>query len=216
MPIYSALTVVTPPAVEPVTLATAKAHLRVDNNDDDTLIATYLTAARNWAEEYLGRTLITQQLQYVIQPQPFTGAFPYLALPFPVAIYPLWYPWPDAMNYPTELPRAPVQSVDAISYGVWGSPDVVIAADQYQADLNFGRIQFTPGAAPPSSDHLAITFTAGYGADGSAVPGAIIAGILMLLSAMYENRGDVPGEPPATARMLLAMYRRVSFGGGST
>ena len=58
---YRSLTRQTPPAVEPVTLSEAKAHLRVDSTDDDAYIATLITAAREWVEAYLDRTLVHTQ-----------------------------------------------------------------------------------------------------------------------------------------------------------
>ena len=54
------LNLITPPAVEPVTLADAKAHLKVDTTDDDALITALITAARARAEWHTGRALITQ------------------------------------------------------------------------------------------------------------------------------------------------------------
>jgi uncharacterized phiE125 gp8 family phage protein len=50
----------TPPATEPVSLAEAKLFLRVDNTDEDTLITELITVARRAAEEYIGKSLITQ------------------------------------------------------------------------------------------------------------------------------------------------------------
>ena len=38
-----------------VTLVTAKAHLRVEGDDDDTLVELYLDAAQEVAEQYMGR-----------------------------------------------------------------------------------------------------------------------------------------------------------------
>ena len=58
---YRSLTRETAPAVEPVTLTAAKAHLRVDISDDDDLITAIIKAAREWCEEYLDRTLIHTQ-----------------------------------------------------------------------------------------------------------------------------------------------------------
>jgi len=51
---------VTAPASEPVTLTEAKLYLRVDTTDDDTLISDLIVAARMVAENWLGRSLITQ------------------------------------------------------------------------------------------------------------------------------------------------------------
>jgi uncharacterized phiE125 gp8 family phage protein len=55
---------VTPPTIEPVSLAEAKAHLRVTEADDDALIAGYILAARHAAESYIRGALITQTWDY--------------------------------------------------------------------------------------------------------------------------------------------------------
>jgi hypothetical protein len=57
---------VTPPAEEPVTLIEAKLHLRVDFDDDDTLIASLITAARQAAETLTGRQFITARWKQVL------------------------------------------------------------------------------------------------------------------------------------------------------
>ena len=49
------------PAAEPVSLAEAKLHLRVDHSADDALIAVLITAAREQAEHRTQRSLIDQQ-----------------------------------------------------------------------------------------------------------------------------------------------------------
>src|SRR6185503_18504563 len=54
------LQLITPPLIEPVTLADAKLHLKVDTSDDDALIARLITAARASAEWHTGRALNTQ------------------------------------------------------------------------------------------------------------------------------------------------------------
>ena len=59
---YRSLTTETAPAVEPVSVSEAKQHLRVDIDDDDAYIVSLITAARKYAEEYLDRALVSQQL----------------------------------------------------------------------------------------------------------------------------------------------------------
>lgn len=48
---------ITPPTTEPLTLWDARAHLRVDNTDEDTLISGLIMAARLHAESFTGRAL---------------------------------------------------------------------------------------------------------------------------------------------------------------
>lgn len=54
----SQLRVQTPPAAEPVTVATLKNHLRVSVTADDQLLAVYLQAAREAVEAASGRSLV--------------------------------------------------------------------------------------------------------------------------------------------------------------
>lgn len=51
---------VTEPQVEPVTVAAVKEQLRIDGDEEDTLLETMITTARQLAEEETGRAFITQ------------------------------------------------------------------------------------------------------------------------------------------------------------
>lgn len=63
------LTLIDPPAVEPLTLAEAKAHLRFPYSDEDTLIEALISAAREMAESTTQRALV-QQTWRQIEDQP--------------------------------------------------------------------------------------------------------------------------------------------------
>jgi uncharacterized phiE125 gp8 family phage protein len=52
-----------PPIAEPLTLAETKLYLRVDHADDDTALGRMIQTAREAAEAYLGRSLMTQDWQ---------------------------------------------------------------------------------------------------------------------------------------------------------
>jgi uncharacterized phiE125 gp8 family phage protein len=54
------LELVTPPDIEPVTLAEMKKHLRVEHTDDDDEINSIIKSAREWVEDETGRVLIEQ------------------------------------------------------------------------------------------------------------------------------------------------------------
>lgn len=57
---YAAKKMVTGPTAEPLTLAEAKAHLLCDFDDQDPLISSLITAARNSIEHETGRVLMPQ------------------------------------------------------------------------------------------------------------------------------------------------------------
>ena len=62
-----ALTLITAPTTEPVTLAEARLHLRLDSDftADDDLIEVLIQSAREAAEQELGVALITQPVDQV-------------------------------------------------------------------------------------------------------------------------------------------------------
>jgi len=53
-------TLIAGPGEEPVTLAEAKAHCRIDGSDEDALVSALIAAARMQVESLSGRALVTQ------------------------------------------------------------------------------------------------------------------------------------------------------------
>ena len=54
------LTIVTAPTIEPVTVAETREHLRIDEDDEDALLTTFIEIARDYCEGYQNRAYITQ------------------------------------------------------------------------------------------------------------------------------------------------------------
>jgi len=176
------------PSVEPVTLAEAKNHLRVDADltADDALITMLIAAARAYAETYTGRSFITQQWRLVLDSFPGPSL---LGVPFGVP-----YTLP---GHAILLERAPVASVDGITYLAMEGSTQTLAPSQYVADLTGPIPRITPifGAIwpipLPQIGAVRVDFTAGFGATPADVPEGICQWILMRVSTLYGNREEV-------------------------
>lgn len=175
---YRSLTRQTGPSVEPVTLAEAKAHLRVDASDDDAYIVTLITAAREWVEEYLDRTLV--HTQWVMRFDRF----------------------PVDSTADIELPRPPMvasgpNTAVSLSYTLEDGSTATYGTNLFRVDR-----ASTPGAVktnygqtwPPhrqDDNSVSVTWWAGYGPSGTSVPAAIRHAMLMLVGHWYEARSSV-------------------------
>lgn len=200
------LTLVTAPASEPVTLAEAKAQLRVEVADDDALITDLIAASRQAAEAHMRRALITQTWRLSLD------RFPGRPLP--------WWDGvregadiPEAANA-IELPRPPLASVTSVTaYDDADTATVAPAADYFvDTDREPGRVVLRSGRTWPVVGRVAggveVVFVAGYGAAG-AVPEAIRQGMLMLIGHLCENREAVGAAAAAAALPLgvAALWR---------
>jgi uncharacterized phiE125 gp8 family phage protein len=197
---YRSLSVATAPVAEPVTLAEAKAHCRVDTSTDDTYIGTLITAAREWVEEYLDRAVVHQRLTMRL----------------------------DAFPYEIELPRPPMATAGTttavvLTYTLGDESTTTLAEANYRVDRSStpGVVrQLRAGTWPANLDDynaVTVTWWAGYGASGSSVPAAIRHAILMLVSHWYEARGAtvstgaVPQDVPFGVESLLDSMRWGSY-----
>jgi uncharacterized phiE125 gp8 family phage protein len=181
------------PAVEPVDLAEAKLHLRVDTTADNTLITSLITAAREWIEENCARALVNQTWDL------YLDEFP--------------------AGEEIVLPRPPLSSVTAVYYTPDGSTQQTFAASNYTVDTvsEPGRIVLDSDAAWPGDtlipvNGVQVRFVAGYGATGASVPRPIRQALLMLVGHYYENReaisvGKTLFDVPFGVKALLAHYR---------
>lgn len=207
-----AVTQITPPAVEPISLAQAKAHLRVDISDDDAYITALIIAARQYAENYTKRVFITQTWNLLVDDFSMyrNGLF---FLPSSIT------PWTQELV----IPKAPLQSIVSINYLNTAGVSTTLDPSLYTVDTSSlpGRLYPSYGQIWPSTQAfphaVTIQFIAGYGL-AAAVPNTIVQALLLLVSHWYENRepivaerGVVPAELPLAVDALLGVEQVIEF-----
>ena len=178
------------PASEPLALADAKAHCRVDHSDDDALITALIVAAREQAEHETGRALVTQTWELVHDT-------------FPEAFV---------------LRKAPIASVTSVKYidPATGAEQTLDPADTLLDNASepgylvpaYGKAWPTARAVPNA---VRCRYVCGYG-NAAAVPQAIKQWMLLAIGTMYAQRetvvaGTVANLPDRFWASLLDPYR---------
>jgi uncharacterized phiE125 gp8 family phage protein len=196
-----ALTLVTAPIVEPISLEEAKAHLRVDHTDDDAMIEIYIRAAREYVEGpygFLGRALVTQTWRLTLDEFPDNE----IKIPLPPlqSITNLYYDDPDGNEQivsPTDY------FVDTASEPGWIIP---IASADWPTPIdaiNSVRIDFVAGYAPDTGQSP-IDYTAN-------IPFNIKAALLLTMANLYEHREENAttsfSSLPMGVDMLLRQFK---------
>jgi hypothetical protein len=205
---------VTAPAVEPVTLADAKAQLRIELafTNDDSLITDLIIAAREACETEVRQTFISTQWRLHIDGFPFGGGY-FNRTVRQMGEGPMWLPQQGGGVF--ELPKGPLISVQSITYADTNNTAQTVNPSLYRAQTGLpGRVQPVFGQvwpiAAPIIDSIQILYTAGYGVDGTFAPACVRLAIKQLLAFYYENREAV-GEIPDGIRAILASADHGSY-----
>ena len=186
-----ALSRVSGPDCEPVTIGEAKAHLRLDITDDDELLSGYILAARSWVEGQTHRALAGQTWDYSID-----------------------FAWPYKFGRQwIELPLSPVQSVTSITYIDSGGVERTLAAGDYQAICRTNSSYIVPAygktfpAVRGQPAAITVRFVAGY----AEAPSELKQAIMLLAGHFYENREAASAkaliEVPLTVEAMISPYR---------
>ncbi len=165
------LTLVTPPAIEPVSITEAKKALKLDLDDtsEDTDITAFIIAAREYCEDFQNRAFITQTWEASFDD------------------------WPC---HEIKLPKGSLQTVNSVSYtDSSGAITVLAEATDYIYSTRgiLGRLTPSYGKTWPSFtpfplDAVVIKFTCGYGDSELDVPEKVKLAIKLLVGYWHENR----------------------------
>ena len=182
------LKTITPVAIEPITLAEVRQHLRLpEDAAEDTLLLGLITTARSYCEHYTRRALAEQTLEAYLDRFPVSG--------------------------PVVLPCPPLLSVVEIGYTDSSGQETVLPDSDYVVDTDCepGRVLPAYGLAWPvftpfPTSPIRIRFVAGY----DDLPVSIRLAMLLLIGHWYENReatGTANSVIDFSAHALLAPYR---------
>ncbi len=195
------LSLVTAPAVEPLTLDDAKAQCRVETDDENGLLVTLIEASRQAAEAFTKRALIAQTWDLKLCGF-FEGDYYQDGA--------LWLPFP------------PVSAVSAITYRDTAGSTQTWSSSDYETDLPSGptarRARIAPvfGESWPSTydalNAVTVRFVCGYGTTAESVPAGIRQGMQLLVAHWYARRepvqvGSIVNEIPLTISHLWWPFR---------
>lgn len=210
----------TPPSEEPVTLSEVKDHLRIldTETNHDTRLTTLIVEAREAAESYMDRSLITRN--WTASLDRFPGGGSRLGLAFEGV---------RQGHLGTELgllggerPFVRLrkgQLTAVVSVTTFDDDDVgtVFAASNYFVDTSTepGRVVLREGSSWPIPTRVAngieILYTAGF-ADAASVPRDIVHGLLIHIAALWEHTGrDLTQKPDVS--VVRAWYDPHLVGG---
>lgn len=175
--------VITPATDEPLTVDDARLHIRLgdDETAEDALIQRGITTAREVAEGYSGRILVSQELEAAFDS--FPGCWEVLVLPF-----------------------APVTSVVSIKYtDTAGTEQTLDPATYALSPYGSAReVYLKTGKAWPMTarerDAVRVRVIAGYAEDQA--PSAAISAMLLIIAHLFENRQENVVDSRAAAIQL--------------
>lgn len=187
--------IITQPAAEPITLAEAKAYLQEDQDHNDAMITVLIIAARQLAEEFLFRKLISQKVKEYRSTleKEMTLCFPNVSSL-------------ESIKYLTDDDTESADIKTNFALINVSEPAELVAKNNYSLPSPYNR-----------KDTIRIEYNTGF-ATASAVPAPIKQAMLLMIGKWYENREDEEFisrtsslRMTSASKMLLQPYRIWQF-----
>lgn len=180
-----------PPLAEPLTLAEVRAHLRLDQEDEDALLVSLITVAREHLERETGMVLAIRDFRLCLDAWPEDGIL--------------------------TIARGPVRQVTDVT--VYDGEGVGQAVDLdghlLDGEARPARLWLRETPAPGRVlNGIEVEFVAGFGESGAEVPETLKRAMLLHIGAMFACRGVVAAEaqpavvPPGYDRLIAPFCRR--------
>jgi uncharacterized phiE125 gp8 family phage protein len=153
--------------IEPITMQQVKDHLRVTWEEEDALIYSLVSAAREYVEKSTSQAVIPQEISAYYSALPERAGF-------------------------LDLPLSNAVSIESVKYiDDTGTEQTVSGSDYYLTVGQPSRVYFKNGYAGAQNrpDSVEIIYKAGFGAAPyKPFPQAIKAAMLIMVADLYENR----------------------------
>ena len=162
---------ITKPTIEPVTLDELKAHMRIDDDNDDAGLETYIAAARRAVERRTRCRLMNQTVELV------RDVFP-------------------EYRRDLNLLLGNVRSVDSVKYRDADGDETTMSTDDYVAVVDVSpavvrtKRRVWPTVSEDYPQSIRVRMTCGYTMTAS-VDRTIKIAVMMLAAHWYENREPV-------------------------
>lgn len=191
---FASLRRVSDPLVEVVSVAEAKAQLRILHSDDDEDLSFFSQVAREWAEDFTSRSLIYQS---------WVAQFAH---------------WPDPCDRVILLPRPNLSVVETVRYRdvnddwVELSEDDDFTVDEVENSIRLKTVFSFPTLSWDRANPIEITFRSGYGTAAEDVPVRFRQAIRLCVASSYgadrgNERSRVSFRAPNAAELLLHPLR---------
>lgn len=189
------INVVTAPTVPVLSLTEAKKACRVDISDDDTDIASYVDAARDWYESVADRSLLTQTIEVRWDAFPGQGED---------KRDPMVYRGSD--RYALTVPRAPLQSVTTLKYvDLDGNVQTLVKDTDYTVDRELSGAEVAAGALYPETPARIVPAYGTVWPVARAMPGSV-----RLVAVV--GYGDTASKVPESIRQLMRLLTVHGYG----
>ena len=164
----TAWSLVTGPTAEPVTVDDVKKQARISDSSSDALLETYITTAREYAEAYMGRGILTQTWKLLLDD------------------------WANIIDLPM---ASPLQSVSYVKYYDMDNTQQTLATTYYDTDLvsRPGRVVLKYDQSWPSANTtrrngaIEIAYVVGW-TSADLVPQRIKQGIAQYVAYLDLDR----------------------------
>lgn len=171
--------------INPITLDEAKLNLRVDHDDEDSLIQRLITSATYTAENFCSRLLMAASVEQSFQILSHRVELQYNTLGKPV------------IEYRDE--NGDIQTIDPTTY-------------YHRNESGYGALYLKSGESWPQADQdtsepYTIKYDAGISSDRKDIPEDIKSAIHLMVARMYAHREDHIKRLPSASESLLHYHR---------